>query len=138
MGATGTVPGVLALIGRTPLVPLRRLSAGLPVPVLVKCEHLNPGGSVKDRLAVAITLPPGLVTLAISASVRAGSSTKQRTVTASTRSKLASAKGSAVAEPARTSIWSPAARARVSAAFSLAGDVSSPTTEAPRLAASMA
>lgn len=54
MGATGTVPGVLALIGRTPLVPLRRLSAGLPVPVLVKCEHLNPGGSVKDRLAVAI------------------------------------------------------------------------------------
>ena len=54
MGATGTAHGVLELIGRTPLVPLRRLSAGLPVPVLVKCEHLNPGGSVKDRLAVAI------------------------------------------------------------------------------------
>lgn len=41
-------------IGRTPLVPLRRIAAGLPVPVLVKCEHLNPAGSVKDRLAVAL------------------------------------------------------------------------------------
>ncbi|MFY0534403.1 PLP-dependent cysteine synthase family protein [Nannocystis pusilla] len=41
-------------MGRTPLVPLRRLAAGLPVPVLVKCEHMNPGGSVKDRIALAI------------------------------------------------------------------------------------
>jgi cysteine synthase len=39
---------------RTPLVPLRRLADGLPVPVLAKCEHLNPGGSVKDRIAHAI------------------------------------------------------------------------------------
>jgi cysteine synthase len=31
-----------------------RLGAGLPVAVLAKCEHLNPGGSVKDRLARAI------------------------------------------------------------------------------------
>ncbi|MCY1057693.1 cysteine synthase family protein [Nannocystis sp. SCPEA4] len=46
--------GILEHIGRTPLVPLRRLGAGLPVPVLVKCEHLNPGGSVKDRIALAI------------------------------------------------------------------------------------
>ena len=45
---------VLAAIGRTPLVPLRRIAAGLPVPVLAKCEHLNPGGSVKDRIALAI------------------------------------------------------------------------------------
>jgi cysteine synthase len=45
---------VLDQIGRTPLVPLRRLSAGLGVPVLGKCEHLNPGGSVKDRIALAI------------------------------------------------------------------------------------
>ena len=28
--------------------------AGLPVPVLGKCEFLNPGGSVKDRIALAI------------------------------------------------------------------------------------
>ncbi len=46
--------GILEHIGRTPLVPLRRLGAGLPVPVLVKCEHMNPGGSVKDRIALAI------------------------------------------------------------------------------------
>jgi cysteine synthase len=45
---------LLACIGRTPLVPLRRISRGLPVPVLVKCEHMNPGGSVKDRIARAI------------------------------------------------------------------------------------
>jgi cysteine synthase len=41
-------------VGRTPLVPLRRIARGLPVEVLVKCEHMNPGGSVKDRLAKAI------------------------------------------------------------------------------------
>jgi cysteine synthase len=45
---------VLDHIGRTPLVPLRHIARGLPVPVLAKCEHLNPGGSVKDRIAVAI------------------------------------------------------------------------------------
>lgn len=45
---------ILDHIGRTPLVPLARVGAGLPVPVLAKCEHLNPGGSVKDRIALAI------------------------------------------------------------------------------------
>ncbi|HYV45824.1 MAG TPA: cysteine synthase family protein [Myxococcaceae bacterium] len=40
--------------GRTPLVALRRIGRDLPIPVLVKCEHLNPGGSVKDRIARAI------------------------------------------------------------------------------------
>jgi len=48
------MPELLDAVGRTPLVPLRRVAAGLPVPVLAKCEHLNPGGSVKDRIAVAI------------------------------------------------------------------------------------
>ncbi|HWM88399.1 MAG TPA: cysteine synthase family protein [Kofleriaceae bacterium] len=46
--------GLLQHIGRTPLVALERVAAGLPVPVLAKCEHLNPGGSVKDRIALAI------------------------------------------------------------------------------------
>ena len=46
--------GILQHIGNTPLVPLRRIGRGLPVPVLVKCEHMNPGGSVKDRIALAI------------------------------------------------------------------------------------
>src|SRR4051794_17171896 len=47
---------ILDQIGRTPLVPLSRLSAGLKVPVFGKCEHLNPGGSVKDRIALAIVV----------------------------------------------------------------------------------
>lgn len=46
--------GILDAIGDTPLLPLERLARGLPNPVYVKCEHLNPGGSVKDRLARAI------------------------------------------------------------------------------------
>lgn len=45
---------ILDRIGNTPLVPLSRIGAGLPVPVLAKCEHMNPGGSVKDRIAKAI------------------------------------------------------------------------------------
>ena len=45
---------VLDHIGNTPLVELRSVAKGLPVPVLVKCEHMNPGGSVKDRIALAI------------------------------------------------------------------------------------
>lgn len=45
---------VLAHIGDTPLVELARIGRGLPVPVLAKCEHLNPGGSIKDRIALAI------------------------------------------------------------------------------------
>jgi len=45
---------LLDRIGRTPLVALTRIAHGLPVPVLAKCEHLNPAGSVKDRIALAI------------------------------------------------------------------------------------
>lgn len=45
---------ILAQIGRTPMVALGRIGAGLPVAVLAKCEHLNPGGSIKDRIALAI------------------------------------------------------------------------------------
>jgi cysteine synthase len=41
-------------IGNTPLVELKRVTAGLGARVFVKCEHLNPGGSVKDRTARAI------------------------------------------------------------------------------------
>ncbi len=51
MRATTSLAGA---IGDTPMVALGRIGAGLPVPVLVKCEHLNPGGSIKDRLAAAI------------------------------------------------------------------------------------
>jgi cysteine synthase B len=45
-------------VGVTPLLRLGRLAAGLPagVEVLAKAEHLNPGGSVKDRAALAMIL----------------------------------------------------------------------------------
>ena len=45
---------VLDHIGHTPLVRLEHIGRDLPVPVLVKCEHMNPGGSIKDRIALAI------------------------------------------------------------------------------------
>jgi cystathionine beta-synthase len=45
---------VLDLIGNTPMVRLDRLAAGLATPLLGKCEFLEPGGSVKDRIARAI------------------------------------------------------------------------------------
>lgn len=45
---------ILQHIGRTPLVLLARIGRDLPVPVLVKCEHLNHGGSIKNRIALAI------------------------------------------------------------------------------------
>ncbi|MEZ4240202.1 MAG: cysteine synthase family protein [Myxococcota bacterium] len=45
---------ILDHIGRTPLVRLQHLARGLPVEVWAKCEHLNPTGSVKDRIALAI------------------------------------------------------------------------------------
>lgn len=47
---------LIDLIGNTPLVRLQHIGRGLSVPIFVKCEHLNPGGSVKDRLAKAIIL----------------------------------------------------------------------------------
>lgn len=49
-----TYPSVLALIGRTPLVELARFGADLPVRLLAKVEAANPGGSVKDRIALAM------------------------------------------------------------------------------------
>jgi cystathionine beta-synthase len=43
---------VTAAIGQTPLVALDRLAAGLASRVVAKLEALNPGGSVKDRIAM--------------------------------------------------------------------------------------
>ncbi|MBD4679753.1 pyridoxal-phosphate dependent enzyme, partial [Xanthomonas citri pv. citri] len=43
---------VLELIGHTPLVKLHSVTEGIEATVLVKVEYLNPGGSVKDRIAL--------------------------------------------------------------------------------------
>src|SRR5579875_1261904 len=43
---------LVELIGNTPLVRLRRVTKGIPTTVLAKVEYFNPGGSVKDRIAV--------------------------------------------------------------------------------------
>lgn len=45
---------VLQAIGRTPLIRLSRISQGTQAAIYGKAEYLNPGGSVKDRIALAI------------------------------------------------------------------------------------
>ncbi|HEY7455750.1 MAG TPA: cysteine synthase A, partial [Solirubrobacterales bacterium] len=42
------------VVGGTPLVALQRLGEGLPGEVCAKLEYFNPGGSVKDRIGVAM------------------------------------------------------------------------------------
>jgi len=44
------LPNILAAIGNTPLVRLNSIGKEYPVEILAKCEFLNPGGSVKDRI----------------------------------------------------------------------------------------
>ena len=52
----GLAESVLELIGGTPIVKLKRLAAahGVTATIAVKLESLNPGGSAKDRVAVAM------------------------------------------------------------------------------------
>lgn len=45
---------ITELIGQTPLVRLNKLTQGIEAEVLVKLESFNPGGSVKDRLGLAL------------------------------------------------------------------------------------
>jgi cysteine synthase B len=51
-GSSHELPGILATIGNTPLIRLR----GDGVEVYAKAEHLNPGGSVKDRAALGMVI----------------------------------------------------------------------------------
>ena len=48
------VDSVLDLVGETPVVRLRKLSPARGATIWGKCEHLNPGGSVKDRICLAM------------------------------------------------------------------------------------
>src|SRR5215831_12084811 len=55
MGAPPAIDdSILDRIGNTPLVRLRRLPGEAAAEVLCKCEQMNPGGSVKDRAALAM------------------------------------------------------------------------------------
>jgi cystathionine beta-synthase len=45
---------VLETIGWTPLIRLGKVGAGLRTPIYAKAEHKNPGGSLKDRIGIAI------------------------------------------------------------------------------------
>jgi len=47
---------ILDATGHTPLVRLSRIAKGLPCELLGKCEFMNPGGSVKDRIGVRMLL----------------------------------------------------------------------------------
>jgi len=45
---------ILEAIGRTPLVRFNRIGRDLPCEIYGKCEFLNPGGSLKDRIALSM------------------------------------------------------------------------------------
>ena len=45
---------IVETVGRTPLVRLNKVTAGLPATILLKCEFFNPLGSVKDRIGMAM------------------------------------------------------------------------------------
>jgi cysteine synthase A len=45
---------IVETVGRTPLVKLNRVAAGLPATILLKCEFFNPLGSVKDRIGMSM------------------------------------------------------------------------------------
>src|SRR3954463_15486914 len=45
---------IVETVGRTPLVKLNKVTAGLPATVLLKCEFFNPLGSVKDRIGMSM------------------------------------------------------------------------------------
>jgi len=58
---SGTMPGttldsILDTTGGTPMVRLSRIGKSLPCELLAKCEFMNPGGSVKDRIGVRMLL----------------------------------------------------------------------------------
>src|SRR5256885_8277876 len=45
---------IIETVGRTPLVRLNRVTAGIPATILLKCEFFNPLGSVKDRIGMSM------------------------------------------------------------------------------------
>ena len=45
---------IVETVGRTPLVKLNRVTAGLDATIALKCEFFNPLGRVKDRIGMAM------------------------------------------------------------------------------------
>ena len=50
----GAVSNVLEAVGHTPIVKLNHVASHVAASIYVKCEYLNPGGSMKDRVAINI------------------------------------------------------------------------------------
>ncbi len=48
------VNSMLEVIGKTPLLKLNKVAKDVPANVFVKLEYLNPSGSYKDRMALAM------------------------------------------------------------------------------------
>ena len=51
---TREYPTLLDLVGGTPIVRLDRIARDVEPTLLAKLEYLNPGGSVKDRIGLAM------------------------------------------------------------------------------------
>ena len=50
----GTVANILEAVGQTPIVKLQKVAQHVAADIYVKCEYLNPAGSMKDRVAMHI------------------------------------------------------------------------------------
>src|SRR5689334_8418705 len=50
----GAAANILETIGRTPIVKLQKVARHVAADIFVKCEYLNPAGSMKDRVALNI------------------------------------------------------------------------------------
>jgi cysteine synthase A len=50
----GAYNNIIETIGKTPLVKINRLAEGIKPNLYAKCEYFNPGGSVKDRIGMAM------------------------------------------------------------------------------------
>src|SRR5256714_248591 len=61
---------IVETVGRTPLVKLNKVTAGLDATIALKCEFFNPLGSVKDRIGMAM----------IEAAEKSGQLTKETTI----------------------------------------------------------
>jgi cystathionine beta-synthase len=48
----GAVSTILDAVGHTPIVKLQRIGKDVPANIYVKCEYLNPAGSMKDRMTL--------------------------------------------------------------------------------------